>query len=196
MLNCGWPLEHCLARPISRCAKCERDRGAYFPGSPHRGLFFDDNRGLGGLTAGEAGRMLARHGARGSTLLDHGGNVQCSDRFVLLGPSGSGKSSLPAGARPHDGASGVRPASAAEDGDAECDVPDAGERALLLARGGGAGRSLDRQGRPRRLRRHRPVHGVGLHEAARGHRSRHGDRAGHPADGGAVRRARPGQDAR
>ena len=63
--------------------------------------------------------------------------------------------------------------------------------AAAAAQGGrGARPRLYREGRPHPRRRQLSAHAVRRHEAARRDRARHGDGAGHPADGRAVRRAR------
>ena len=139
--------------------------------------------------------------------------VDRSDRFVLLGPSGCGKSTLlkavggymkpsegkmrisgreiiRARRRPHDDLPGVRPAAAVEDGAGKRDVSAADDAAAAAQGSRGAGARLYREGQPDPRRRCLSAHAVRRHEAARGDRARHGDGAGYPADGRAVRRAR------
>ena len=82
---------------------------------------------------------------------------------------------------------------------AERHVPADGQPALHAARGATSARChyIDKVGLDE-IRRRLSAHAVGRHEAARRHRARHGDGAGYPADGRAVRRARradPPQDA-
>ena len=138
--------------------------------------------------------------------------VDRSDRFVLLGPSGCGKSTLlkavggymtpsegkmriigprdhRARRRPDDDLPGIRPAAAVEDGAGKRHVSAADDAAAAAQGSRGAGAGLYREGQPHPRRRRLSAHAVRRHEAARRDRARHGDGAGYPADGRAVRGA-------
>ena len=101
-----------------------------------------------------------------------------------------GKPDQASGSGSHDGVPGVRPAAAVEDGQAECDVSARIGQPHVGARGGRTRDALHQQGQSREFRRRLSAHAVRRHEAARGDRARHGDGAGYPADGRAVRRTR------
>jgi len=88
-----------------------------------------------------------------------------------------------AGAGPHDGVPGVRPTPAVEDGDGERAVPAARDAAPRPQAGPRASAALHRQGRAVALRRRLSPHPLRRHEAARGHRARHGDGTRNPVDG-------------
>ncbi len=139
-------------------------------------------------------------------------NIRPADRFVLLGASGCGKSSLlkavggylepsegsislrgaprhRARAGPDDGVPGIRPAVAVEDRARQRGVPaDRQPPAQPRREAEGAGTALYRQGRAEPFRRRLSAHAVRRHEAARGDRPRHGDGAGDSADGRTLRR--------
>ncbi len=64
------------------------------------------------------------------------------------------------------------------------------DRPVERRRRQGKGDGIHREGQPHQVRRQLSAHALGRHEAARGDCARHGDGAGHPADGRAVRCAR------
>ena len=135
-----------------------------------------------------------------------------SDRFVLLGPSGCGKSTLLKAVggymAPVEGEIAAQGPRVTEPGPDRMMVFQEFDQLLpwktvlqnvmfraadarQAARQGGGGAAMhyiEKVGLTH-VRRHLSAHAVGRHEAARRDRPRHGDGAGHPADGRAVRRA-------
>ena len=153
-------------------------------------------------------RRLARHGDLSREL-----HVARSDRYVILGPSGCGKSTMLKAVGGSCGRSkggscstacrSTRPAPTASFVFQEFDqllpwktVQD-NIMFALTASGKLARREADERARHyiekvrlTRVRRQLSAYAVRRHEAARGHRPRHGDGAADPADGRAVRGAR------
>ena len=115
------------------------------------------------------------------------------------GHAPQGAHDLGAWSGPGDGVPGVRPAPPLEDRQAEHHLRADERRAVLHGRRGRRHRAaVHPQGEARPVRGHLPPHALRRHEAARRHRPRHGDGAGHPADGRAVRgprRPHPAPDA-